>query len=206
MQSFLCKNNAMHFVITFLIKGNKALTSPDFSLKDIPGSGGRMDIMCRCLTSSLLVSHGIRKNIEVFLCFEGEPNPPRCVRVHGDQVRHLSPDERSTAIIIQKALRAYMPGKEIESTPGVFISDTTFSELVERFKERLIVLDENGEKLTSSIPFDDPCFVLGDHMGFSKKEEELLAKAKLKISVSPLTLHASHCIVLVLHALDEMKL
>ena len=49
---------------TFIIKGNKAKTTPDFLLKDLPGSGGRMDILCRCLTSALLVSHGIR----IILC------------------------------------------------------------------------------------------------------------------------------------------
>nr|HOP09024.1 tRNA (pseudouridine(54)-N(1))-methyltransferase TrmY [Candidatus Methanofastidiosa archaeon] len=58
-------------MITFIIKANKARTSPDFLLKDLPGSGGRMDILCNCVESALLVSHGIRTDVEVILCLSG---------------------------------------------------------------------------------------------------------------------------------------
>jgi len=193
-------------MITFLIKGNKARTAPDFLLKDLPGSGGRMDVMCRCLTSSLLLSHDIRRDVEVILCLAGEPTPPRTIRIRGDLVRYLSPDERSTAILLQKALRAFEPGKEIESTPGIFVSDRSFKDLAKENMERLVVLDEGGEDIGMCELPTDPCFVVGDHMGVEEEEEALLKEASTFVSVSPRVLHASQCIVLVLNRMDRDEL
>jgi len=191
-------------MITIVIKGNKARTAPDFLLKDLPGSGGRMDIMCRCLDASLLLSHGIRESVEVLLCLEGPPSPPRCIRVGGDTVRHLSPDERSTAILIQKALNAYEPGKVVESTPGITISDRSFIDIISQNMERIVLLDETGTDIrTADLPGHDPCFVLGDHMGFTTEEETLLRTAPVCVSVSPKVLHASQCITLLLNELDR---
>lgn len=190
-------------MITIVIKGNKAHSSPEFLLKDLPGSGGRMDVMCRCLTSSLLLSHDIRTDVEVILCLEGPPTPPRTIRVRGDKVRYLSPDERSTAILLQKALRAYEPEEEVESTPGIYVSDASFKDIVEENMGRLVVLDEKGDDMASCTLPSDPCFVLGDHIGFEPEEDELLHDAPLRVSVSPRVLHASHCIVLLLNRIDK---
>ena len=46
-------------------------------------------------------------------------------------------------------------------------------------------------------------FVLGDHLGFTDAEEQCMAElGGLRVSVSPLPLLASHCIVLAHAALD----
>ena len=191
-------------MITFVVKGSKARTAPDFLLKDLPGSGGRMDLLCRCLTSSLLLSHGIRTDVEVVLCLAGPPSPPRTITVRGDAVRHLSPDERSTAILLQKALAAYRAGETVESTPGITISDIPFAEVVARNAKRLVVLDEGGADIrdVEHVPAD-ACFVLGDHLGFTDEEQALLADAPLTVTVSPKVLHASQCISLVLNECDR---
>jgi len=191
-------------MITFIIKANKARTAPDFLLKDLPGSGGRMDILCRCLSSALLVSHGIRSDVEVILCLSGPPGPPKCIRVLGDKVKYLSPDERSTAILIRKALAAYREGEEIESTPGIYVSDASFGSIIEKNKDRLVLLDEEGEDY-DEVPMDDPCFVLGDHLGFDEEEEVHLKGVAHRMRVSPRILHASHCIVLIHNKLDWMR-
>jgi len=188
-------------MIKFIVKGNKARTAPDFLLKDLPGSGGRMDIMCRCLTSALLVSHGIRRDVEVILCLSGPPSPPRCIRVVGDNVKYLSPDERSTSILIRKALAAYKEGEEVESTPGIFVSERSFRSILEENRENLVLLDEEGDEY-DIIPFENPCFVIGDHLGFDDGEKEMLKNAKIKMKVSPTILHASHCIV-ILHSIMD---
>ena len=191
-------------MITFIVKGNRARTAPDFLLKDLPGSGGRIDILCRCLTSSLLLSHGIRKDVQVILCLGGEPDPPKCIRVMGDKVKHLSPDERSTAILLMKALESYRKGEEVESTPGIYISGHSFKEILEQYRERIVLLDEGGDEL-NSMPVEEPCFVLGDHLGFDEDEEKLLSTIKHRMRVSPLVLHGSHCIVLVLNRMDMIN-
>jgi len=191
-------------MITFIIKGSKARTTPDFLLKDLPGTGGRMDIMCRCLTSSLLLSHGIREDVEVILSLNGSPDAPKCIRVVGSEVKFLSPDERSTSILIRKALSAYKVGMEVESTPGIYVSDESFASLVEKNKDRLVVLDEEGEYM-DEIDMVDPCFVVGDHLGFSEEEETILNKSNVRLKLSPKILHASQCIVLSLNIIDRSR-
>ena len=194
-------------MITIIVKGNKARTAPDFLLKDLPGSGGRMDIMCRCLDASLLLSHGIRDYVEVLLCLEGPPTPPRCIRIRGDAVKYLSPDERSTAILLQKALKAHEPGEEIESTPGIFVSDTSFMDIISEKMSTIVLLDENGTDIReTAFPEGDICFVLGDHVGFTEDEQAALRNAPNVVSVSPKILHASQCITLLLNELDRRHL
>jgi len=189
-------------MITFIIKGTKAMTSTDVLLKDLPGSGGRMDILCRCISSALLLSHGIRTDVEVILCLCGPPSKPKCIRLLGNSVRHLSPDERSTAILIKKALSAYEDGAEKESTPGVFISNRSFESILSERKERLILLDEKGQYY-DDVPIADPCFVIGDHLGFDEEEMDLLKNVGHRMKVSPKTLHASHCIIILHNIMDR---
>jgi len=63
----------------FLVVGNKAVTKP-FSLKDLAGSAGRMDILCRCVAQALFISHGIRKDSEIYLLLLGKPDPPKALK------------------------------------------------------------------------------------------------------------------------------
>jgi tRNA (pseudouridine54-N1)-methyltransferase len=44
-----------------VIIGHKEKTNGDFSLNDLPGSAGRMDILCRCVSSALFISFGMRR-------------------------------------------------------------------------------------------------------------------------------------------------
>ena len=80
----------------FVVIGHKAATSGDFKLDDMAGGAGRLDILLRCINSSFFLSHGIRRDAEVYLVLQGEPNAPRTIRINGSEVRYLNPDERST--------------------------------------------------------------------------------------------------------------
>ena len=88
----------------FVIVGQKATASPEFSLTDIPGTSGRLDVLLRCLRAALLVSHGLRRDTVVYLVLLGGPLAPRVLRVDGRHVRFIRPDERMLAITVQKAL------------------------------------------------------------------------------------------------------
>ena len=77
----------------FLVLGHEAHTSPDFSLEDIPGTSGRVDVLARCAASVFLLSHGIRMDVELYLVLCGPSRPPRTIRMAGAELRHLNPDE-----------------------------------------------------------------------------------------------------------------
>lgn len=187
----------------FIVLGHRAATDPGFNLDDLPGSAGRLDILCRAVNSSFFLSHDIRRDTELYLILRDELT----LRFAGSRLRHLNPDERSTAALIQKALRlrGLLEGaEERESTPGISISRRGLSavlEEAERKVERLILLHEEGELLRETGLPRDVGFVLSDHLDFSPKELTLL-EGLPRLSLGPQVLHADHCIIIAHNELD----
>lgn len=191
-----------------VIIGHKANTSGDFTLNDLPGSAGRMDILCRCVSSALFLSFGMRRDVNVHLLLLGEPNPGKILRFEGLHLRYLNPDERSSGSLIQKALQKDASEQDIRSTPGVWVRKGDLDSLLSEFEGRtLLYLREDGEDIRAiASEIRDPVFILGDHLGVTEEEEAQLLKAGVKIiSVGPLSLHSNHCITLIHNELDRAE-
>jgi tRNA (pseudouridine54-N1)-methyltransferase len=107
----------------FVIIGRRATASPAFSLVDLAGTSGRLDVLLRCVRAALLTSHGLRRDTVVYLVLLGGPDAPRTLRVDGARARFLRPDERSLATLVQKSLAA-APGDPafVEVRPGVAVA------------------------------------------------------------------------------------
>lgn len=188
----------------FIIIGHKAATAP-FSLNDLPGAAGRMDILCRCVNAALFLSHGMRRDVRVYLVLKGEPAPPKLVRFDGEKVRYLSPDERSAASLIKKALEKNAQEFWVESTPGVSIRRGDLGDVLSELNRKITYLREDGEDFQGKS-FEEPLFVLGDHLGMTDDEEKLIEGYQHEmVSVGPLSLHADHCIVLLHGEMDRKK-
>lgn len=189
----------------FIIIGHKAVTDT-FSLNDLPGAAGRMDILCRCVNAALFLSHDLRRDVRVFLVLKGGPSPPKLIRFDGSAVRYLSPDERSAASLIKKALEKNVQDFWTESTPGVSIRKGDLDVLLKELDKKITYLQEDGEDIRKK-KFDEafgPLFVLGDHMGLTEDEERIvLGYEHVIISVGPISLHADHCIVLLHNEMDR---
>ncbi|WP_456330218.1 tRNA (pseudouridine(54)-N(1))-methyltransferase TrmY [Archaeoglobus sp.] len=187
--------------------GNKAVTKP-FSLNDLPGAG-RMDVLCRCTSQALFISHGIRKDVEVYLLLLGPPEPPKVVLVKGNEVKRMSPDERNIAGHIRKALTVECDKRWKKVHSGVYISKKGLKELLEELSKNysLIYLKEDGVNISKAELPSNPLFILGDHEGLTEEQEEIVEKyASLKLSLSPLSLLAEQCIVIVHYELDKLTL
>src|SRR5437868_5705624 len=93
----------------FVIIGQAATASGEFLFDDLPGTSGRLDVLLRCVRASLMLSHGLRRDTIVYLIMLGGPRAPRAIRIDGNDVRFLRPDERSLAVLANKLLSKDLP-------------------------------------------------------------------------------------------------
>jgi tRNA (pseudouridine54-N1)-methyltransferase len=210
----------------FLVLGHLAPVRPDFHLNDLPGGAGRIDVLCRAMGAALLLSHGIRSDVEAILLLRDSVR----IRIAGDRVKRLNPDERSTAALIRRALRVFSeasvvsdPGvasdaagsevsgearhKETQSTPGIFVSRCTLSGILDEWLERgdsPIVLHEDGVDAETYVFPSRPAFILSDHTDFTAEEERLLSDFP-RVSLGPTSLHTSQAITIVHYLLDRQS-
>ncbi len=189
----------------FIIIGNKASTGY-FNINDLPGSGGRMDIVCRFIAQSLFISHGIRKDSGVFAILLGEPDPPRTLFVHGGKVRYMSPDERNIAGLIRKALK-YKGEEWKETSPGIFTAKKSVSDVLSYLKDfSVYYLREDGRDILELVDLGEKvAFIMGDHLGVTEDiEREIMKDLKGILSISPVSLQSDQCVVILHNFLDRL--
>lgn len=189
-----------------MVIGHRATTSAEFSLDDLSGATGRLDILLRCIASSFHLSHGMRTDVETHLVLQGPPNPPRTLRFVGSELKYLNPDERSTAALVRNALSAKNEG-ETKASPGVYISSRSYPDVISLLAKssQIYYLKEDGHDMRKMPSFEqDITFVLGDDRDLTPEEEEILSQYNpLKVSLGKKSLHADHCIVIVNNELDR---
>jgi tRNA (pseudouridine54-N1)-methyltransferase len=188
----------------FIVIGHDAPTTPEFSLDDIAGGAGRLDVLCRCVNSAFFLSHAIREAVRVHLVLDDTFT----VTFDGRELRRLNPDERSTAALIRSALdrrEEAIGHMAAESSPGVSIRRFGFEETLDAVAEEstVVQLHEEGDPVVDVDPPADPTFVLSDHSEFTGIERALLAEAAdQRVRLGPEVLHADHAIVVAHNYLD----
>jgi len=121
-------------------------------------------------------------------------------------LRHVNPDERSTAALFLKALQIESIAESV-STPGMYVSGMGFERLLESLGGPFILLKEDGEDLRNHRVPRDAIFVLSDHLDFSEGEEKaLMAHDPVVLSLGPRSLHSNQCITIVHNELDRREL
>jgi tRNA (pseudouridine54-N1)-methyltransferase len=185
----------------FVIIGHTARADGEFSLNDLPGAGGRMDVLCRCVAASLFLSHGMRKENDCYLVMQGGDTRAKTVKFSGMSLRSLSPDERSSGALIKKALALPCGCEFRESSPGVLVRKGGLGRLIGELS--LTVLDEHGTDIRIAKSVPDAC-LLSDHQNFTAEELELIRDCP-QISVGPECLHADHAITVLLNEFDRRR-
>jgi len=188
----------------FIVVGHDAPTTPDFSLSDLAGGAGRLDVLCRCVAAALLTSHGIREDASVWLVLRDAVT----VRFEGATVRNLAPDERTVAGLVRSALESAdraVGAMWVEASPGVFVAKLGFeSALASAAEDGLVVqLHEDGTAVTELEEPASCTFVLSDHHDLAADEQAALdAAADAAVRLGPTRLHADQAIVVANHFLD----
>ena len=186
----------------FLILGHDAPTDAAFSLDDLPGGAGRLDVLCRCVTTGLLNSHGIRTDAAVTTLHQNEI----AVRFDGESIKRLNPDERSTAARFRTALgdaENAIGSVGVESSPGVIVAKRNLTDLLAEVPKPIIQLHPGGDSVTTLPSDTSGTFVLSDHRRFADHDEQILeGRCDRRISVGPVALHADQAITVLHNYLD----
>jgi tRNA (pseudouridine54-N1)-methyltransferase len=188
----------------FVVSGHDAPTTAEFALDDLAGGAGRLDVLCRCVSSAFFLSHDLRENVRVWLVLGDEFT----VRFEGSELRRLNPDERSTAALVRNALDSREEAighMEVESSPGVFLSRRGFEPVLEEVAEEstVVALHKDGDPVGEIDPPEEPAFVLSDHRDFADSETGLLEEvADTRVRLGPERLHADHAITIAHNWLD----
>lgn len=187
----------------FLVISHTVPTDGAWPLEDLPGAGGRVDVLCRIVGAAMFLSHGIRDDTEVILVFAAGPEPV-AVRFDGT-VNRLQPDERSTAARIRQALQAAHPDPWWNKVQqGLHVAPFGLEEALQEAGGHPVLLDRDGAPWQEADLPAEPLFVLSDHLPFTAKEQALLENAATsRLSVGGRWLHGDHVVHVVQHLLDH---
>src|SRR5438477_12276574 len=102
-----------------------------------------MDILLNGANAALHLAHDLRRDVEVGLLLLGPPHPPRFVRLEGFRLRNYQPDIRSNAALLRRVL-VDTSRIEREISPGVFASQMSLEEALDRLGPAFVYAKEGG--------------------------------------------------------------
>jgi tRNA (pseudouridine54-N1)-methyltransferase len=193
----------------FVVIGQSGSASGEFSTEDLPSTSGRLDVLLRCVRAALLVSHGVRREVVVYLVLRGGSRAPRVLRIAGRDAQFLRPDERSLAFLVKKALSAPVADGAIgfvQVKPGLAVAEGDLEcVLADAPAAAPYCLAEEGADLREE-PLDAPdsLFFLGDHVGLDPTTRSRLDALPCRVvRVGPVSLHSDDVVTLVANELDR---
>lgn len=171
----------------------------DFILKDLPGSGNRIDVLCRVLAACFDWGPKFwsKSNLEVIAVISNSV----ILKFHnpGDQIPQ---GEIGWASVIRDVLQG-RPHSFIDVVEG------TVEDVLKQLHDSAVwVLDEEGDDLSN---FDiihsttQNSFMLGDHRGFDSQTVSLVSKYNLpRISLGKKSYLSSHCLAAIISEFERM--
>lgn len=183
-----------------LLLAHRVPVDGSFTLNDLAGGAGRMDEVARAVSTAFTLSNDLRRDTEMTILFVAEP-PPRArqIRLIGDRLRLLNPDERSTAALLKNALvRSIERDTPVQSSPGILVGPCDPVAALAEFiaQPSAFWLVEGGAPLESwdggATGF---AAVLSDPTDPTASERAQLEGAGLpRLSVGPRAIRTSQCI------------
>ena len=190
-----------------MLKATTATTSPDFLLRNVAGTSGRLDVVCRCILSAFRVDGAIRRDVDFYAVLEGPPRPGMVLSILGSYLKSLPNSEVDVASIIKDLLVMGEGGHPCY--PAFRIARGSFERLILGLAKnsiKLLYLHERGiaiEKLMFELG-GQYGFILGDHLGLDPNSERFLDSIGVsRVSLGPISYLASHCITIVHEELDR---
>jgi tRNA (pseudouridine54-N1)-methyltransferase len=192
------------------VKSTKGVTSPKFLIRDLAGTSGRLDIICRCLLGAFSFGY---QDIFFHTVLNGPPAPPKAIEFFGNFLEPLPSDE----IGVAKLFQALLVPQIGEYSKGIRVTSASFLEVSSALAQQgpLFLLQEKvaplRERLAtfakSKAALESVSFVLGDHLDLTEEENRFLKEEleAIPVSLGAESYLASHCIVFVLMELQKFN-
>jgi tRNA (pseudouridine54-N1)-methyltransferase len=163
------------------------------------------------LVNALFVSKGHRSDVCLTYVFEGTADFSRALYFRGDKIRMLGDQsEQGLLQLFARCLRAgarLAKEAELETDEGIVIQAISFERLVKQYQATrpVFLLDRKGQDIRSANLPGDAVFLLTDHIPMPPKQSKSLIKRGVQpISLGPVMLHASQCVVLIQNEYDRL--
>jgi len=189
-----------------------APTLGNFSTDDLQ-KAGRIDIAIHVIIAAFFLSHKIRSDTKLHLCFAGPPDPSKHIEMQPVLAGETGVDKiylakKDVSSILKKILYKSKDGVKTEVFPGYWIEKKGFLEVVKELKSQgrnIYILDPKGEDIREAEIKESPIFILGDHKGLPGKELKRLKQTCTPITVGKRTYFASQIVAILNNELDRRE-
>ena len=188
---------------SFLLKASTAHTAPDFDLRQVASTSGRLDIICRCIQAAFTGPKSVRSDVEFTAILEGPPKPPLALKLTSSQLPSIPTDEVEIATWIFQAMES--------ENKSMTLKREGFEKAVRGLrspKRQLFYLHENGIDVDElkERDLDEVGFILGDQLGLDPVSERLLdSLGTQRVSLGLRSYLSSSCILFVNSFLDSIE-
>lgn len=194
----------------FIVRAHAAPTNPGQFLA-ATGQGAHVEYLAQIVINTLFVSKGHRADVTLTLVLENSQDYSRTLFLAGEHLGDVGGQTESAVLaVIAEALATgagLTKGASRVSPRGITVSALSFEHLVkQRLSEGKVVclLDRKGKDIRAAELGEDVVVLLTDHVPMPKNlAKSLQRQGALPVSLGPIMLHASQCIVLVQNELDR---
>jgi len=196
-------------VAEYIIRARKAPTDPQRFLAAV-GRGAHVEYLAQIVVNTLFVSKGHRTDTTLTLVLEDAKDFSKAISIDGSSLGSI-PDMSESGILslISTCLRSATGlGKEqkLQLENGIEVQAISFEHLVkERLETRSVfLLDKKAVDIRSCDLPNDAVFLLTDHIPMPRNTFKSLRRQGVQnLSLGPLMLHASQCVVLIQNEYDR---
>lgn len=196
-------------MLTFIVRAHSAPVDPAKFMGAL-GEAAHVEYLAQIIVNTLFISKGHRDDVTLTLVLENSRDFSRAITLRGNAIGDLGGLNEATILdrLAGCLHQGQQLGKEesIVTDAGILVSATSFEHLAKQHLEqgRVYLLDRKGADLRDQ-PLQEPAtFLLSDHVPMPRKlEKSLVRQGAEPVSLGPVMLHASQCVVLVQNEFDR---
>jgi tRNA (pseudouridine54-N1)-methyltransferase len=197
-------------LIEFVVRARKAPTEASKFLGNA-GKEAHVEYLTQILVNALFVSKGHRSDVCLTYVFEGSADFSRVLHFRGESLGQI--EDQSEQGLLRLFARCLAAGAGLQkdtsivTDQGIDVTATSFEKLIKGYQEtrQVFLLEPKGQDIRHAELPDEAVFVLTDHIPMPPKQaKSMVRRGVTALSLGPIMLHASQCVVLIQNEYDRL--